>query len=215
MKRKTPEGASFAEATQGAQLFAPSAARNLAPIAGEIAVIAPLKGTALEIASGTGQHIIAHAKAHPNIHWQPSEIDEDRIASVDAYVQGSDLSNIAPAKELDATAQGWGKNANYDLILLSNLVHLISAQEVETIFKEAAIALTQCGRFMVYGPFMRGGVLTSEGDLNFHNSLQAQDPEIGCKDDLWIEKTAQAAGLTLHRKTEMPANNPAFTFQKP
>ncbi|MCH2248571.1 MAG: class I SAM-dependent methyltransferase [Cognatishimia sp.] len=215
MKRKTPEGASFAEAAQGVQLFAPSAARNLAPIAAEIANIAPPKGNALEIASGTGQHIIAHAKAHPSIHWQPSEIDEERIASVNAYVRGCELSNIAPAMELDATAKGWGKNAGYDLILLSNLLHLISAQEVETVLNEAAIALTQGGRFMVYGPFMRGGVLTSEGDLNFHNSLQAQDPEIGYKDDLWIEKTAQAAELTLHRKTEMPANNLAFTFQKP
>lgn len=214
MKRKTPEGASFAEASEGAQLFAPSAARNLAPIAGEIAVIAPPKGTALEIASGTGQHIIAHATTHPDIHWQPSEIDEDRIASINAYVQGSNLSNIAPTMELDATAKGWGKNARYDLILLSNLLHLISAQEAETILNEAAIALTQGGRFMVYGPFMRGGVLTSEGDLNFHSSLQAQDPEIGYKDGLWIEKTAQATGLTLHRKTEMPANNLAFTFQK-
>lgn len=215
MKRKTPEGASFAEANEGAKLFAPSAARNLAPIASELAQIAPPQGKALEIASGTGQHIIAHAKAHPDILWQPSEIDEDRIASIDAYATHASLRNLAPAINLDATASGWGTTARYDLMLLSNLLHLISAPEAQTILTEAAQALGPSGRFMIYGPFMRGGRLTSEGDANFHNSLRSQDPEIGYKDDSWLEATAQDAGLTLYRKTEMPANNLAFTFQKP
>ena len=215
MKRKNPEGASFAEATVGAQLFAPSAARNLAPIASELAQISQPHGKALEIASGTGQHIIAHAKAHPGILWQPSEIDKDRIASIDAYVTQAALSNLAPAIELDATASGWGATARYDQMLLSNLLHLISAQEAQTILTEAAQALSPNGRFMIYGPFMRGGVLTSEGDANFHASLRTQDPEIGYKDDGWLEATAQDAGLTLYRKTEMPANNLAFTFAKP
>ena len=164
MKRKTPEGASFVEANEGAKLFAPSAARNLAPIASELAQIAPHRGKALEIASGTGQHIIAHAKAHPCILWQPSEINEDRIASINAYVAQAVLSNLAPAIELDATASGWGATVRYDLMLLSNLLHLISAHEAQTILTEAAQALSPKGRFMIYGPFMRGGVLTSEGD---------------------------------------------------
>ena len=215
MKRKTPEGANFAEANEGAKLFAPSAARNLAPIASELAQIAPPRGKALEIASGTGQHIVAHAKAHPNILWQPSEIDEDRIASIDAYVTQAALGNLAPAIELDATASGWGATKRYDLMLLSNLLHLISAPEAQNILTEAAQALSPKGRFMIYGPFMRSGVLTSEGDANFHASLRTQDPEIGYKDDGWLEATAQDAGLTLYRKTEMPANNLAFTFAKP
>ncbi|MGR3815326.1 MAG: DUF938 domain-containing protein [Cognatishimia activa] len=215
MKRKTPQGASFVEADDGAKLFAPSAARNIAPIASELAQIAPHRGKALEIASGTGQHIIAHAKAHPDILWQPTEIDKDRIASIDAYVTQAALSNLAPAIELDATASGWGTTVRYDLMLLSNLLHLISAQEAQTILSEAAQALSPKGRFMIYGPFIRSGKLTSEGDANFHASLRTQDPEIGYKDDTWLEATAQDAGLTLYRKTEMPANNLAFTFQKP
>ena len=215
MKRKTPEGASFVEANEGAKLFAPSAARNLAPIASELAQIAPPRGKTLEIASGTGQHIIAHAKAHPGILWQPSEIDKDRIASIDAYVTQAALSNLAPAIELDATASGWGTTVRYDLMLLSNLLHLISAQEAQTILSEAAQALSPKGRFMIYGPFIRSGKLTSEGDANFHASLRTQDPEIGYKDDTWLEATAQDAGLKLYRKTEMPANNVAFTFAKP
>lgn len=215
MKRKTPEGASFVEANEGAKLFAPSAARNLAPIASELAKIAPHRGKALEIASGTGQHVIAHAKAHPDILWQPSEIDEDRIASINTYVVQSGLHNLHPAIELDATAPGWGSKRSYDAMLLSNLLHLISTQEAQTLLTEAAQALSPNGRFMIYGPFMRSGRLTSEGDTNFHNSLRTQDPEIGYKDDGWLEATAQDAGLTLYRKTEMPANNLAFTFAKP
>ncbi|WP_370230122.1 DUF938 domain-containing protein [Cognatishimia sp.] len=215
MKRKTPEGASFAQEAEGAMLFAPSADRNLAPIAKELAEIAPGTGDALEIASGTGQHIVAHAAAHPQVHWHPSEIDEDRIASVNAYIAQSGLTNVSRAIELDATASGWATEPAYDLILLSNLLHLISDQEAQTILTEAALALRSGGKFMVYGPFMRGGVLTSEGDHSFHTSLQAQDPDIGYKDDEWVQKIAAAVGLTVDRVTDMPANNLAFTFLKP
>lgn len=215
MKRKTPEGASFVQDTDGARLFAPSAARNLAPIAEELAHIAPTQGQALEIASGTGQHIIAHARARPGLNWHPSEIDESRIASVNAYVNAARLTNVAATISLDATAPGWSGKAAYDLILLSNLLHLISAAEVDTLMSEAAKALAPGGRFLIYGPFMRNGALISEGDQSFHASLQSQDPDIGYKDDLWIESTAENAALTLHRKTEMPANNLAFTFEKP
>jgi Protein of unknown function (DUF938) len=35
----------------------------------------PRSGTILEIGSGTGQHVIAFAAAHPEVSWQPSDPD--------------------------------------------------------------------------------------------------------------------------------------------
>ena len=37
--------------------------------------VAPATGRALEIASGTGQHIVQLAAALPGLSWQPSDID--------------------------------------------------------------------------------------------------------------------------------------------
>lgn len=215
MKRTTPEAPNFAQDTGDGRLFAPSAARNFEPIAQELMEIVPTTGQALELASGTGQHIAQHAANHPNISWHPSEIDTDRRASIDAYVAQAGLGNLHAARALNATEPGWRADLGFDLILLSNLLHLISDQEAKTLIAETALALAPKGRFFLYGPFKRNGELTSEGDESFHNSLQAQDPAIGYKDDQTILSWAKDTGLTLYRKTDMPANNLAFTFEKP
>ena len=76
-------------------------------------------------------------------------------------------------------------------------------------------ALAPGGRFIVYGPFMRGGELTSDGDVSFHEGLQARDPEVGYKDDFDVIDRMQAAGLELVAAIEMPANNLALIAQAP
>jgi len=50
-----------------------------------VASVAPRRGRALEIASGTGQHITALARALPKLVWHPTEIAAERIASINAY----------------------------------------------------------------------------------------------------------------------------------
>ncbi|MGR3837872.1 MAG: DUF938 domain-containing protein [Cognatishimia sp.] len=214
MTSRTPEAPNFAQATEDGRLFAPSAARNLDPIAQELAHIAPAKGKALEIASGTGQHIVAHAANHSGINWHPSEVDPDRRNSIDAYVALSDCANLVPPRALNATEPGWGTAERYDLIVLSNLLHLISEKDAKTLIQEVAQALAPKGRFFLYGPFMRDGKLVSEGDAAFHEMLTQQDALIGYKDDKTIETWAKDADLALLRKTEMPANNLAFTFER-
>ena len=81
--RSVPGQASVAEESEGGKLFAPSAARNLAPLMEVVERHAPPKGQALEIASGTGQHVVGYARALPGLQWQPSDIDPSRRASVD------------------------------------------------------------------------------------------------------------------------------------
>lgn len=63
-------------------LRAPAAERNKEPI---LAVLRASVKTeralqALEISSGTGQHVTYFAQALPNIIWQPSEYDPQSIA---------------------------------------------------------------------------------------------------------------------------------------
>jgi len=70
------------------------------------------------------------------------------------------------------------------------------------------------GKLFLYGPFMRAGRLTSDGDTEFDANIRANDPETGYKNDEDIKFSAAAVGLTFFQATEMPANNLALVFQK-
>ena len=210
-----PDTASVANSQGDDRLFAPSAERNSKPIINLIKRIAPKSGEALEIASGTGQHIIKMALALPNLSWLPSEVDEKRLKSITAWIKNENLQNIKSPVYLDATETGWAQNIpHYDFILLVNLLHLISWNETKTLLSELSKALKKNGVALIYGPFMRNGQLTSEGDHNFHNSLIQTDPDIGYKNDLDVRKLFFNSGLLLLETVEMPANNLACILQK-
>lgn len=160
MTRELPKTASIAHAGEGAKLVAPSAGRNAGDICTMLSQFAPKSGNALEIASGTGQHSIAFAEKFPNLNWQPTEIDSERRASINAYARDSNLGNIARALPLDACTPGWAAQySGQSLIIVINLLHLISTLEANTLITEAALALAPAGRFVIYGPFMRGGLV--------------------------------------------------------
>lgn len=214
-RTKLPETASVANSTGDERLFAPSADRNSTPIINLIKQIAPKSGEALEIASGTGQHIVKLALALPNLSWLPSEVEDERIKSISAWIKSENLSNIKPPVYLDATETGWAKSLpQSDFILLVNLLHLISWNETKILISELSKALKTKGIALIYGPFMRNGELTSEGDKKFHVSLTQTDPDIGYKDDLDMQTLFSNSGLSCLEKVEMPANNLAFVLKK-
>lgn len=213
MTRKLPSNASVAEQAEGAKLVAPAASRNTGPLTDLLLQVAPKSGRALELASGTGQHVSAFAQVLPGLSWQPTEIEAGRRASIDSYAHAQ--ATIQPALALDACTPGWGKqHSGQNLIVLINLLHLISQPEAEILIREASQALAPGGRFLIYGPFMRGGELTSDGDARFHAALTEQDPEIGYKDDFDVMDLLQENGLDMAEVIEMPANNLALIAQK-
>ncbi len=213
--RSVPGAASVATAQDG-KLFAPAAARNMQPLCELLEQVAPKSGGALEIASGTGQHVVAYAHRLPGLIWQPTEVDAARRASIDAHAAEAGLDNILPTLELDATAPGWAQSVEaVDFIVLSNLLHLITEGDAKTLIREAARALKASGKLCIYGPFMRAEELTSEGDRAFHASLIAHDTELGYKDDFDTIDWLQEAGLDLTDVIEMPANNLALVAQRP
>lgn len=206
-----PPSASVANHTVDGKLCAPSALRNAPVIVELLQEVVPAKGRALEIASGTGQHVAALATAIPHIDWYPTEIASDRITSIDAYAAQAALDNLRPAQILDAAKQGWATmHLPYDLIYLGNLLHLISLDAATTVLCEAANALTPQGNLVIYGPFKRAGVLTSAGDAKFDAELRAANPAIGYKDDQWMKQILTGAGLHVSLVRNMPANNLAF-----
>lgn len=208
-----PDSAAPAE---GAIRHAPSAARNLAPIAATLARHLPRSGRVLELASGTGQHVTEFAARFPALHWQPSDPDPAARASITARTALAPRDNLAPPLALDACQPGWAATLGlFDAICLTNLLHLISQAETDTLLAEVAAALAPAGVFCLYGPFRRGGALITEGDRAFDASLRAQDPAIGYKDIDSIAATLARHGLTQTARTEMPAGNLMLITARP
>jgi SAM-dependent methyltransferase len=198
------------------RLFAPSAARNAAPILTALHAMIPAHGRALEIASGTGEHIVRFGAEFPDMSWQPSDIDAARLTSIDAWAADAAQSNIRPALRLNATAPGWSVSHNaYDLIIVSNLLHLISWPETQVLLDETALALAPGGICLIYGPFLRGAKFASDGDARFHASLIAQDPDIGYKSHQSVQDFQRDRTLHVLSELAMPANNLILAAHKP
>lgn len=187
------------------RMSAPSARRNMDPILEVLRAHAPATGRVLEIAAGTGEHAVAFSRAFPGLDWQPTDLDPDRLASIEAWRQADGPANLRPPLTLNAAAEGWhATHGPADMILLVNLLHLISDAEAETVLAGITRALAPAGKAFLYGPFLRDGEATSEGDATFHASLRAQDAAIGYKDIAWVrDRLAPMKTETL----EMPSNN--------
>lgn len=196
-------------------MHSPAAERNSAHIIELVCSYSPTSGNALEIASGTGQHIVELAATLTELVWQPSDIDNARLNSIASRSLAKQLPNLLPPMRLDATDKGWSALCpNQDFILLVNLLHLVSKTEVKAIVNGISKSLAQGGRCVIYGPFMRNGVLSSIGDKAFHQSLIGADPDIGYKDDVWMFDLFQKHKLETVKVLEMPANNLAFVMEK-
>lgn len=207
---------SVAHADGEGRLHAPAAERNADALLDLLSRAAPASGTALELASGTGQHVTRFATALPGLTWQPSEVSRERLHSIALWSADAPNGTVLPAVLLDATAAGWGgRHTGKALVLLVNLLHLIPERAARTLIFEVAQALAPGGRFIFYGPFLRDGKTTSDGDARFHKSLRAQDPQIGYKNDRDVVGWLQDAGLDLVETVDMPANNLAFVAERP
>ena len=215
LRQKLPPTASVVHKTRLGQLHSPAAERNVGDIVRVVCEYSPSSGNALEIASGTGQHIVELAAALPSLIWQPSDVDPDRLASITARSSEKQFANLLPPVNLDVTCTAWADLCpKQNFILLVNLLHLVSDDEVELIISGISQTLSPRGRCIIYGPFMRNGVLTSAGDEDFHRSLIEADPEIGYKDDQWILQLFQKQDLQVVKVVEMLANNLAFVIEQ-
>src|SRR3954465_11587124 len=81
--------------------FIGAAERNKGPIVDVLARVLPRQGVVLEVASGTGQHVVHFAKALPGLTWQPSDPDSELRDSIALRVREERLANVNPPIDLD------------------------------------------------------------------------------------------------------------------
>lgn len=198
--------ANKADGDSDARMFAPAAARNVDAIVSALAPLLPIKGRVLEVASGTGEHVVRLAKASPNLSWHPTEIAEDRLKSIAAWTAHESCTNIEPPQHFNAITDTW-QDGEMEAIYLANLIHLISEEEAEKLVANLASICAPGGRIAIYGPFKRGDGFASQGDEDFDASLRQRNPSIGYKSIEWLDEKFTANDLKQSDQIAMPANN--------
>jgi hypothetical protein len=199
--------------TGEARRFAPATQRNRDAIVEVLRDILPHSGTVLEIASGTGEHVVHFAACFPPLTWQPSDHDAAGLASIAAWSAESGLGNILPPVAIDASAADW-RVGSVDAILCINMVHIAPWAATDGLFAGAARLLAVGSPLYLYGPYREAGVPTAESNEAFDASLKARDPAWGLRMVEDVATLGAQHGFVFERRMAMPANNLSLLFRK-
>lgn len=192
--------------------FAPATERNREAIADVLDRMLPAKGTVLEIASGTGEHIVYFARRFLKLTWQPSDPDPTALASIAAWADEAGCSNLKQPLQLDAASDWSVKEA--DAVVCINMVHISPWVATLGLLRNAARILPPGAPLYLYGPFRQASIPTAPSNEAFDESLKSRDPQWGLRAVEAIEANAHAAGLTSADIIQMPANNLSLIFRR-
>ncbi|XP_049805579.1 methyltransferase-like 26 [Schistocerca nitens] len=210
----------------GYKLHSPAAERNKEPIlevlmqyifnnkAKEEAL------TVLEIASGTGQHIVYFAHYFPDVQFQPSEFEESYIRSIGAYISESGVRNVRDPIVIDIRTpySFWAFGAftenSVSFVININMIHTTESECTEHLFKNVQKILKPCGLLFLYGPFAFNGVITPESNVSFNQRLRQENPAWGLRDVEDLNVLGFKYGLALIAAHDMPANNHMLVWKK-
>ena len=188
--------------------YSPAADRNKQAILDILMRVLPAHGNALEIASGTGQHVAWFASGLPGWAWQPSDVQPDGFASVNAWVAEHGVRNVLAPVVIDVMAPHWLPGPQlFDLIYCANMLHIAPWATCAALMHGSAQHLAPGGRLITYGPYLEDGVPTSPGNLAFDQSLRERNPAWGIRRIDDVKAQAAKAGLQLLSRRAMPANN--------
>jgi cyclopropane fatty-acyl-phospholipid synthase-like methyltransferase len=193
-----------------------AAERNKQPILEQLQSLLPAQGKVLEIASGSGQHVVHFASAMPALRWQPTDLHAGDVAAIDARRELVGLTVIDPARQLDVLAADWRLPNDFDAVLCVNMIHISPWETTPALFAGAARHLSPAGAGLVvlYGPYREGGAHTAPSNAEFERWLKAKDARFGVRNLEDVEAVASTAGFARIRLARLPANNLLLAFQR-
>jgi SAM-dependent methyltransferase len=199
-------------------LSSPAALRNRDPILDVLRRNLPAAGTVLEIASGSGEHVVHFAAALPALVFQPSDPNPEARASIAARLDQSGLANVRAPLAIDAAAPDWPVQSDIAdalvAILCINMIHISPWSATLGLLDGAARLLPRGGLLYLYGPYRRDGVHTAPSNEAFDQDLRARDPQWGVRDLADIRQEAARRSLLLREAVGMPANNMSLLLRR-
>lgn len=139
-----------------------AAERNKQPILDALRDLLGARGTALEIASGTGQHAVWFAAALADWVWQPTDADAGALPAIAARIAQSGLLNLRPPVLLDVMSTPWPDAdapfaERFDAIFCANMLHIAPPATCAALMQGAARHLQPDGVLITYGPYLEDG----------------------------------------------------------
>ncbi len=199
--------------TDDARRHSSAAERNAAPILAQLQRLLPPSGVLLEIASGTGQHAAHCSAGLPGWRWLPSDGDAASLQSIAAWCAGS--QQVAPPLLLDVLQADWpGVPAVVDAIFCANMIHIAPWPCCGALMRGAARHLSAAGQLITYGPYLEDEVPTAPSNVAFDADLRRRDPAWGLRRLADVAQEAAQAGLVLHERVPMPANNLLLAWRR-
>ncbi|MDV7339963.1 DUF938 domain-containing protein [Terasakiella sp. A23] len=195
------------------RLFYPATERNRDVILDVLKDFFPTKGQCLEIASGSGEHVVHFASAFPDVTFHPSDLEKDCLNSITAWTAHQGLTNIQPPQMLDTTQDNWDL-PQLDAILCINMVHISPWEATIGLIEKAGTFLKEGGCLYLYGPYRRFGKHTAPSNESFEGWLKSKDERFGVRHMEEVEAEADKNGLKLSQIVDMPANNFSLVFRK-
>ena len=199
--------------------YSPAAERNGPAILAQLQALLPQQGRALEIASGTGQHVALFAASWPGWTWQPSDLSGDDFPSIVQWCAQTSAELALPPCRLDVQAPHWPAVGApfahpFDAIYCANMLHIAPWACCQGLMQGAARHLAPSGRLITYGPYFELGLPVAAGNLAFDQRLRERDSAWGIRWRHEVEAQAESAGLRLANRLEMPANNLLLVFER-
>lgn len=191
---------------------APAAARNRQPILDVLRPRLPAEGVVLEIASGSGEHIVHFAAALPGLVFQPSDPSSEARASIDDWIRTEGLGNVRMALALDAVDDAWPIE-RADVVLCCNMIHIAPWEAAVGLVSGASRILSRGGVLYLYGPYRRDGRHTAPSNEAFDRDLRQRNPAWGVRDLETVTALAASRGFGPPEIIEMPANNLSLLFK--
>lgn len=201
-----PEEGHILQNAEDIGLISPSVDRNKYPILEVLQTVLPSGGTILEIASGTGQHVVYFAKAFPRLDWQPSDPDMQSRLSIDRWISHEKAGNVRAALDLDVCALEWPVTS-VDAIICINMIHISPWEATISLMEGAKRLLGIGGLLYLYGPYRQGGGHTAQSNAAFDADLRSRNASWGIRDLEAVEECAVKSGFQLTSVVQMPANN--------
>uniref|UniRef100_A0A3P8W4H3 Zgc:103625 n=1 Tax=Cynoglossus semilaevis TaxID=244447 RepID=A0A3P8W4H3_CYNSE len=158
---------------------------------------------ALELGSGTGQHVMRFAQKMPFVTWQPSDIKDEALNSIKACITATHAKTILQPVHLDASEplEKWTgvTSDSCDVIVAINLLQYSS-------FKTAQGAFKGAGQM-----YAINGTITPSCNENLDAEHEkSENPEWGLPDIDVLRQLAYENGMRLERMVR----NALFFFKQ-
>lgn len=191
----------------------PATQRNRDAILEVLRGVLPPSGLVLEIASGSGEHIVHFANALPGMTFQPSDPEDAARLSIAAWTAETGLSNIRPPLAIDVRREPW-PIAQADAMLCINMIHISPWEATQALMRNAGRILSKGAPLYLYGAYRQKDVVTADSNEAFDADLKSRNPQWGLRQLDDVAALAREAGFSGPAVTPMPANNLSVVFRR-